>query len=136
MEEISSEELRGVFKQLRHPEFVLGSIRYLTRYFKSIFNKFQIMKNDPILSALINFLVPIIFLYGLFFLADFFESGFFAFIYSVVLFVSGFMIFSVKFSNMKMPSLVHFEFFSFFALLLSISYLVAILFFITNVFAI
>ena len=94
------------------------------------------MKNDPILSALINFLVPIIFLYGLFFLADFFESGFFAFIYSVVLFASGFMIFSVKFSNMKMPSLVHFEFFSFFALLLSISYLVAILFFITNLFAI
>ncbi|MBP7709497.1 MAG: hypothetical protein KA100_00315 [Rickettsiales bacterium] len=94
------------------------------------------MKNDPILSALINFLVPIIFLYGLFFLADFFESGFFAFIYSMVLFVSGFMIFSVKFSGVKVSSIFHFEFVSFFALLLSIAYITAILLLITNLFAI
>ncbi len=94
------------------------------------------MKNDPILSALINFLVPIIFLYGLFFLADFFESGFFAFIYSMVLFVSGFMIFSVKFSGVKISSLFHFEFISFFTLLLSIAYISAILLLITNLFAI
>ena len=90
------------------------------------------MKNDPILSALINFLVPIIFLYGLFFLADFFESGFFAFIYFVVLFVSGFMIFSVKFSGVKISSIIHLEFLSFFTLLLSISYIIAILLLITN----
>jgi hypothetical protein len=96
------------------------------------------MKNDPILSALINFLVPIIFLYGLFFLADFFENGFFAFIYSVVLFVSAFMIFSVKSSGnaIAMTSPVQFEFLSFFALLLSISYVVAILLLITNLFVI
>ena len=94
------------------------------------------MKNDPILSALINFLVPIIFLYGLFFLADFFESGFFAFIYSMVLFVSGFMIFSVKCSGVKISSLFHFEFISFFTLLLSMAYITAILLLITNLFAI
>jgi len=94
------------------------------------------MKNDPILSALINFLVPIIFLYGLFFLADFFESGFFALIYSMVLFVSGFMIFSVKFSGVKVSSIFHLEFLSFFTLLLSIAYIISILLLITNLFAI
>jgi hypothetical protein len=94
------------------------------------------MKNDQILSALINFLVPLIFLYGMFFLVDFFETGFFAFIYAVVLFVSGFMIFSVKFSDVKISSLLHLEFLSFFILLISISYIVAILFFITEIFSI
>lgn len=93
------------------------------------------MKNDQILASLINFLVPIIFLYGLFFLADFFANGFFAFIYSVVLFVSGFMIFSVKFSGFKTESLVPLDIVSSFALLLSIMYVVGILFLITNLFA-
>ena len=94
------------------------------------------MKNDPILSALINFLVPVIFLYGLFFLADFLESGFFAFIYSVVLFVSGFMIFSVRFVGIKSSSLISLEFVSFFALLLSIAYIVSVLLLITDLFSI
>ena len=93
------------------------------------------MKNDLILSSLINFLVPIIFLYGLFFLADFFANGFFAFIYSVVLFVSGVMIFSVRVSGTKTTTLIPFEFVSFFALLLSIAYIVAILLLVTNLFA-
>ncbi len=94
------------------------------------------MKNDPILSALINFLVPIIFLYGLFFLADFFDSGFFAFIYSMVLFVSGFMIFSVKFSEVKLTSIFQVEFIAFFILLLSIAYICSIFLLITDLFAI
>jgi hypothetical protein len=94
------------------------------------------MKNDPILSALINFLVPIIFLYGLFFLADFIENGFFAFIYSAVLFVSGFMIFSVKFLDIKMSKIFHLEFVSFFILIISISYISAILMLVTDIFQI
>jgi hypothetical protein len=94
------------------------------------------MKNDPILAALINFLVPIIFLYGLFFLADFFDSGFFAFIYSMVLFVSGFMIFSVKFSEVKLVSIFHIEFVSFFVLLLSIAYICSIFLLVTDLFTI
>ena len=93
------------------------------------------MKNDPVLSSLINFLVPIIFIYGLFFLADFFANGFFAFVYSVVLFVSGFMIFSVRFSGVKATSIVPLEFVSCLAILFSIFYVVTILFLITNVFA-
>jgi hypothetical protein len=94
------------------------------------------MKNDPILVALINFLVPIIFIYGLFFLADFFENGFFAFIYSVVLFISGFMIFSVRASGIKSLSPVQFELTSFFVLLVSISYICGVLMLITNLFSI
>ena len=94
------------------------------------------MKNDPILSALINFLVPVIFLYGLFFLADFLQSGFFAFIYSAVLFVSGVMIFSVRFSDSKLATPIQFEFFSFFIFLLLIAYLIATLLLITDLFSI
>jgi hypothetical protein len=94
------------------------------------------MKNDPILTALVNFLVPVIFLYGFFFLADFFEDGFFAFIYSIVLFVSGFMIFSVRSSSFKASPILQAEFISFFILLLSISYLAAVLLLITDVFVI
>ena len=89
------------------------------------------MKKDLILSSLINFLVPIIFLYGLFFLADFFANGFFAFIYSIVLFVSSFMIFSVRFFDVKI-SISQFEFVIFFALLLSIAYIASILLFVTD----
>lgn len=95
-----------------------------------------LMKNDPILVALINFLVPIIFIYGLFFLADFFENGFFAFIYSMVLLISGFMIFSVRASGIKSLSPVQFELISFFVLLVSISYICGVLMLITNLFSI
>jgi hypothetical protein len=94
------------------------------------------MKNDPILTALINFLVPIIFLYGLFFLADFFENGFFAFIYSVVLFISGFMIFSVRTSGVKSLSAAQYDLTAFFILLISISYISGVLMLVTNLFSI
>jgi hypothetical protein len=90
------------------------------------------VKSDPILTALVNFLVPVIFLYGLFFLADFFEVGFFAFIYAIVLFVSGFMIFSVRFASLKSSSIIQTEFVLFFIFLLAISYLVAVFLLITD----
>ena len=96
------------------------------------------MKNDPILSAIINFLVPVIALYGLFFLVDFLKSGFSAFIYAVVLFVSGFMIYTVKFSSSKKSpfSEINFEFITFSLLLVFISYLVAAVIFLTDIFRI
>ena len=62
------------------------------------------MKNDQILSALIKFLVPVIFLYALFFLAGFLEQGFFAFTYFAVLLISALMIFLVNFSGEKVFS--------------------------------
>lgn len=93
------------------------------------------MKNDPIVTALINFLVPIIFLYGLFFLAGFFAEGFFAFIYSAVLFLSGFMVLSIRLSGGAI-SLAWLEFVSFFISLLLISYLVSVLLLVTDLFSI
>ncbi len=93
------------------------------------------MKNDPIVTALINFLVPIIFLYGLFFLAGFFAEGFFAFIYSAVLFLSGFMVLSIRLSGGSI-SLAWLEFVSFFISLLLISYLVSVLLLVTDLFSI
>lgn len=94
------------------------------------------MKNDPIVNALINFLVPIIFLYGLFFLAEFFSEGFFAFIYSAALFLSGFMVLSVRFADSKKTSPVAWaEFISFFIALLLIAYLIAILLTVTDLFS-
>jgi hypothetical protein len=93
------------------------------------------MKNDPIVTALIKFLVPIIFLYGLFFLAGFFAEGFFAIIYSVVLFLSGFMVLSIKFSE-RLVSLAWLEFVSFFISLLLISYLISVLLLITDLLSI
>ncbi len=92
------------------------------------------MKNDPVLSSMINFLVPIILIYGLFFLSDFLVSGFFALIYSVVLFFSAFMIFSVRFSSVKPESIVSIEIVSSAATFLSFCYLITILFLITNIF--
>jgi len=94
------------------------------------------MKNDPIVNALINFLVPIIFLYALFFLAEFFSEGFFAFIYSAALFLAGFMVLSVRSSNdAKIISFSWLEFVSFFISLLLLTYLIAILLIVTDLFA-
>jgi hypothetical protein len=94
------------------------------------------MKNDPIVTAIIKFLVPIIFLYGLFFLAGFFAEGFFAFIYSAVLFLSGFMVLSIKFSERLLSSVAWLELLSFFISLLLISYLISVLLLITDLLSI
>jgi hypothetical protein len=82
--------------------------------------------NDPILLSIIGFLLPIIFLYGLFFLSEFIESGFFAFIYSFVLFISGFLIFYS--TNLHRPS-VNIDYIKLFLTLVVIAYLVSIVFF-------
>ena len=94
------------------------------------------MKEDQILSALISFLVPIIFLYGLFLLADFFANGFFAFLYSAVLFVSGFMIFSVASLGEKSASVLQLEYISFFILLIAIAYIFGLLMLVTDMMAV
>ncbi|MBU6140317.1 MAG: hypothetical protein KGP29_01995 [Proteobacteria bacterium] len=94
------------------------------------------MKSDQIINALINFLVPVIFLYGFFFLAGFFSEGFFALIYSATLFLSGFVVLSVKSSERKTIPISWLEFLSFFIVLLLISYLTSVLMLITNLFSI
>jgi hypothetical protein len=94
------------------------------------------MRNDPIIAAILNFLVPIIFLYGMFCFVGFFEKGFFNVIYSITLFVSGFIIISAKFSALRLFSALQLEFVSFFVLLLSICYFVGILISVTDLFAV
>jgi len=94
------------------------------------------MKNDPIISALINFLVPIIFLYGFFCFMQFFEIGFFSVIYCAVIFICGFMILAVKSSIGEFFSALQFEYIAFFILLLSICYIVAILLSVTDLLSI
>lgn len=84
------------------------------------------MKNDPILNALSSFLIPVIFLYGLFMLGEFFDKGFLAVIYAIVFFISGLMIYLVRFSNSKISDVVNFEYVSFFLLLVALSYLIGL----------
>jgi hypothetical protein len=93
------------------------------------------MKDDSILSALISFLVPIIFLYGLFLLADFFANGFFAFLYAAVLFISGLMILKAAGVGEKTASVLQIEYTSFFILLLSMAYVAGLLFLVTDLFS-
>jgi len=94
------------------------------------------MKNDPIISALINFLVPIIFLYGCFCFVQFFEIGFFGVIYCAIIFISGFMILAVKSSMGEFFVALQFEYIAFFILLLSICYIIAVLLSITDLMSI
>jgi len=94
------------------------------------------MKNDQLINSLINFLIPIIFLYGLYFLSDLFiSSGFFALVYSVVLIILGLMIYGANNEN-KLSNFNHIEIISFSGSLISLIYLTVILFCITNFFAI
>ena len=93
-----------------------------------------IMKNDPIIKALLNFLTPLIFLYATFCFVGFFEKGFFSVIYSVTLFVSGFVIVSIKFSALRLASSLRLEFVTFFVLILSVCYFLAILASVTDLF--
>ncbi len=86
--------------------------------------------------VIINFLVPIIFLYGLFFLVDLFEVGFFAFIYSTVLFVSGSIILSLRFPESKKSPLVNIQTLSYVISIVFISYIISILFLVTKFFSI
>ena len=93
------------------------------------------MKNDQLINSLINFLIPIIFLYGLFFLSDLFiASGFFALVYSVVLSVLGLMIYSAN--NNIVSNYNHLEIIIFAISLIAMIYVVAILLLITNLFSI
>jgi hypothetical protein len=94
------------------------------------------MKNDQLINSLINFLIPIIFLYGLYFLSDLFiTSGFFALIYSVVLIILGLMIYGANNDN-KFSNFSHIEILCFSSSLISLIYVVVVLLIITNLFAI
>ena len=85
------------------------------------------MRNDVILVALINFLVPMILLYAFFSLVDCFTNGFFSIIYSITLFVEAFMIYSVRFDGLKLSTITSINIFSWFGLVALIFYLTFVL---------
>ncbi len=98
------------------------------------------MKNDPkndlILSALVGFLVPLVLLYGMFFLFGFFKDGFSSLIYALIFFVSALMILTLRPVKLNALSETQREMASFAVLIFSLMYLLGILFSITGFFSI
>ena len=88
-------------------------------------------EKDQVLIVIVNFLVPIIFIYGLFFLLGFFQDGFFALIYSVVIIVSSLMILSIRISKINI-SKNKIELVLFVLLSVLIAYVFGVFLFITN----
>jgi hypothetical protein len=85
------------------------------------------MRSDKLLVAMINFLVPFILLYAFFVLVDYINSGFFSLIYATILVVIAFLIYSTKFSDLKLSSFVSVKLVSWIGLLIAVTYLVIIL---------
>lgn len=90
------------------------------------------MKNDIVLVSLINFLVPIILLYAFFSLADCLSKGFSSVIYSTILFIIAFVIYSVKFSDAKPSALIGVHLISWLGFTISIIYLIMVLLFLID----
>jgi len=86
------------------------------------------MRSDKLLIAMINFLVPFIMLYAFFVLADYVNNGFFSLIYATILLIISFLIYSTKFADLKLSSLVSIKIISWIGLLIAITYLTIILF--------
>ena len=76
---------------------------------------------------MINFLAPFILLYAVFILADYINGGFFAIIYAIILVIIAFLIYSAKFTDLQLSSLVSIKIVSWVGLLIAVVYLVIIL---------
>jgi len=81
------------------------------------------MRNDIILVALINFLVPMILLYAFFSLVDCFTNGFFPIIYSITLFAQAFMIYLIRFDGLKSSMIISINMISWIVLIVLMLYL-------------
>jgi hypothetical protein len=90
------------------------------------------MKNDLILTALVNFLVPIILLYAFFSLADYINNGLFSVIYSAILFIIAFMIYSTKFGGLESYMMISIKLISWIGILIVVIYLLFILLLLTK----
>jgi hypothetical protein len=94
------------------------------------------MNDDQLIKSLINFLLPIIFLYGMYFLADLFkDAGFFALVYYAVLMVNGIMIYDIS-NNGKYKNTAYIDIICFTFALISIIYLIVIISLISDFFSI
>lgn len=92
------------------------------------------MKEDKLTASLINFFIPIIFLYGLYFLISLFEiSGFFALIYLMILFMLAIMMYQIVHSS-GLKAFENYEIISFTFSLFGLFYILAIVLLLTNFF--
>jgi len=96
------------------------------------------MRHDLLVKSLINFLIPIIFLYGLFFMADLFiKNGFFAIIYCFVLILFGLMMNNITKNFENIVSIKYQpDFISFSFSLISVIYVLLIIILVTDQFSI
>lgn len=85
------------------------------------------MRNDVILVAMVNFLVPILLLYAFFSLVSCFANGFFSVIYSITLFVEAFMIYSVRFDGLKSATIISIDMLSWIIMTALMLYLILVL---------
>jgi len=85
------------------------------------------MRSDKLLITMINFLVPFILLDGFFVLADYTNGGFFSIIYATILVAIAFLIYSIKFTDLRLPSLMLVKLVSWVGLIVAIVYLTIIL---------
>lgn len=90
------------------------------------------MKNDVVLASLINFLLPLILLYALFSLVEYINNGFSSVIYSTVLVIIAFIIYSVKFSAAKPAALIGSRLISWLGFSISVIYLIMVLLFLID----
>jgi hypothetical protein len=94
------------------------------------------MKKDNLLDALINFIVPITILYGIYFLVDFLRNGFFSLIYFFIIIASSFMVFSIKDNKIKNFLINYYQLITYFFTIVAIFFILMILFSITDLFSI
>jgi hypothetical protein len=85
------------------------------------------MKSDKLLISAINFLSPLVLLCAFFVLADYVNNGFFAVFYSAILVLSSFAIYSLRFFELKLPSLTFVNSLSKIGAFIAMIYLIAIL---------
>lgn len=90
------------------------------------------MKNDIVLRVILSFLIPIVFLYSLFYITSYHYGGFFSILYAVVLATIGFGLYAVRFGAVRMSKMLPFKIIGFGALLLMLSYTVVTMLILMN----
>ncbi|MFT6220464.1 MAG: hypothetical protein ACJA02_000929 [Myxococcota bacterium] len=86
------------------------------------------MRSDKLLASIINFLVPIIFIYAFFELANYVNRGLFSFIYAVILVAIALFIHSMKYPDFIPSPLILKRLMTMFGIVMISYYLIFILF--------
>lgn len=90
------------------------------------------MKNDIVLRVLLSFLIPIVFLYSLFYVTSYNYGGFFAILYSAILGAIGFGLYSVRFGTLRMSKMLPFKIIGFVGLVFMFMYTLITMFILMN----